>query len=210
MAEKAGCGMLHVQVMDGHFVPDISVGPPVVESLRKATPLKLSVELLVERPERFIGDMAKAGADCIAIHAEATPDLDRALEQTRAAQCQAGLALNPGTPIEAVAELLPKANYLVILTANAGLGEPKFIEGMQGKVSRADEERRRHGMSLEIVAAGGIGPVEADALTEAGADILVVGTAIFNRQDGGAMLGRLVQRAGRPGGLGHGARSGLD
>ncbi len=197
LAEAAGCSMLHVQVMDGHFVPDVSVGQPVIESLRKAWPLHLSIELLVERPERFVEDMAKVGADRLAIHAEATPDAHRALRQVRATGCKAGLALNPGTSIEAVGPLLPCADYLVILTADAGLGEEKFIEGMADRVSSARKEAVRRGLPLEIVAAGGIGPAELDPLVNAGADILVVGSAIFNNHDPESVLEEMMRRVRR-------------
>ena len=199
--EAGGCRMLHVEVMDGHFVPDITVGQPVIRSLRKATALELSVHLLVERPERFVEEIAQAGADRIAIHAEATPDLHRALGRVRAAGRKAGLALNPGTSIEVAAEQLKYADYLVILTADAGLAEPRHIEGMAAKVSRAAEERRRLGLHLEIVAAGDIGFSEVDALVDAGADILVVGSAIFNNRGPESAMAEMIQRAARPGRL---------
>jgi ribulose-phosphate 3-epimerase len=199
LVEASGGRMLHIEVMDGHFVPDITVGQPVIQSLRKATALELSMHLLVERPERFIDDLARAGADRIAIQAESTSNPHRALEQVRAAGRKAGLALNPGTSIEEATELLIAADYLLILTADPGSGEQRYIEGMATKISRAAKERDRRELDLEIMAAGGIGFSQVDALVDAGADILVVGSAIFNSRNPESALREMIQQAARSG-----------
>jgi ribulose-phosphate 3-epimerase len=199
LVEASGGRMLHIEVMDGHFVPDITVGQPVIQSLRKATALELSMHLLVERPERFIDDLARAGADRIAIQAESTSNPHRALEQVRATGRKAGLALNPGTSIEEATELLIAADYLLILTADPGSGEQRYIEGMATKISRAAKERDRRELDLEIMAAGGIGFSQVDALVDAGADILVVGSAIFNSRNPESALREMIQQAARSG-----------
>ncbi len=182
-AKAAGARTLHVDVADGHFAPDITVGQPVIQSLRQHTDLELDVHLLVERPERFLEDFAKAGADRIAIHAEATPDLHRALDQIRALDRKAGLALNPATPPAHVRDALDGLDYLLILTADAGLKEGEYIPETARKVAEAAEERRRQGLTFEIEAEGGIGLDETGELITAGADILVAGCAIFSKGD---------------------------
>lgn len=185
--------MIHVDVMDGHFVPDISVGQPVVESLRKATDLELDVHLMTERPERFIEDFARAGADRIAIHAEATSDLHRALERIRKAGAKAGLALQPGTPVESAFELLEEIDFLLVLTADAGLIEGEYIEGSSERILLAAEERDETELDFEIAADGGIGQAEVQELTQAGADILVAGAAIFDKGDARTNLESLMR-----------------
>ena len=193
--EAAGVRRLQLEVMDGHFVPDITAGQPVIRSLRVATAVELGVHLLVERPERFIADMARAGADRIAIHAEATPGLHCALEQIKAVGPKVGLALNPATSLQVAWESLNQLDDLLILTADAGLGEGKYIARTTAKISQAAEERRRRGLHFNIVAAGGIGLAQVDALVEAGADILVAGSAVFNSRDPMAATKELMARA---------------
>jgi ribulose-phosphate 3-epimerase len=194
-AKAAGARTLHVDVADGHFAPDITVGQPVIQSLRQHTDLELDVHLLVERPERFLEDFARAGADRIAIHAEATPDLHRALGQIRGLDRKAGLALNPATALASVIDVLEALDFLLVLTADAGLKEGEYIEGAAGKVAEAAEERRRRGLNFEIETEGGIGIEQIEGLISSGADILVAGSAIFSKGDPKANLEAMMRAA---------------
>lgn len=192
--KSLGASAIHVDVMDGHFVPEISVGQPVVESIRQATDLPLDVHLLVERPERYLQDFIRAGANRLALHAESTPDIYPALQRAKGQGVKAGLALNPETPVQSGLELLEELDFLLILSAPAGYGEGKFIWRAVEKVTLAARERERRGLNFEIEVEGGIGPEEAEELAHAGADILVVGSAIFNSDDRGAAMRELVRR----------------
>lgn len=191
----AGAMMVHLEVMDGHFVPDISIGQPVIRSLRKVTDLVLDVHLLIDRPERYIAEFVDAGADRLSVHAEATPHLHRVVEQIRAQGAKAGVAVNPGTPIESLAEVLGQVDFLSVLTADPGLQEGEFIPRTAGKVraaARAREEGRWHFL---IQAEGGIGGNVVEELIQAGADILVAGSDIFHNVDPKRRLGELIRLA---------------
>ena len=193
--KAAGASMVHVEVMDGHFVPDISVGQPVIRSLRRATDLVLDVHLLIERPERFVAEFVEAGADRLAVHAEATPHLHRVLEQIRAQGAKAGVAVNPGTPLESLADVLGQVDFLSVLTADPGLQEQEFIPRSVGKVraaARAREEGRRDYL---IQVEGGIGGNAVEEIIQAGADILVAGSAIFHNVDPKRRLAELIRLA---------------
>jgi len=191
----AGASMVHVDVMDGHFVPDISVGQPVIESLRKATDLTLDVHLLIERPERYAGAFVDAGADRVAVHAEATPQLHRALDLIRRRGAKAGVALNPGTPIESVADVRGEIDFLNVLTADPGLTEQSFIPTSIGKVRTAARAREEGQLNFAIQVEGGIGFDPVEELVQAGADILVAGFAIFHNDDPKGRLTELIRQA---------------
>ena len=191
----AGASMVHVDVMDGHFVPDISVGQPVIESLRKATDLTLDVHLLIERPERYAAAFVDAGADRVAVHAEATPQLHRALDLIRRRGAKAGVALNPGTPIESVAEVRGEIDFLNVLTADPGLTEPSFVPTSIGKVRTAARAREEGRLNFAIQVEGGIGFDPVEELVQAGADILVAGFAIFHNDDPRGRLTELIRQA---------------
>lgn len=179
--QEAGASMVHVDVMDGHFVPEISVGQPVVKSLRQATKLVLDLHLLIERPERYIPEFAQIGADRLAIHAEGTPNLHKALSMIRATGATAGLALNPATALETVADALGAIDYLLILSADPGLGDLAFLPGAVAKVQAASALRRDGRMNFAIQVEGGIGFEQIAGLEQAGADILVTGSDIFHK-----------------------------
>ena len=183
-----GASRVHIDVMDGHFTPEISVGQPVIASLRKATKLELDVHLMIERPERFIEDFAAAGADRLAIHAEATPDAYRAIKMVKNRGVKAGLALNVMTPIETGLQLLEDLDYLLILTSLTGSGEERFVSGVVNKVRIAAKERTRRGLDVSIEVEGGIGLREAEELILAGTDILVPGFAIFDKNSRNEMI----------------------
>lgn len=177
--KDAGASMVHVDVMDGHFVPEISVGQPVIQSLRKATELTLDVHLLIELPERYIAEFLELGANRLAIHAEATPNLHRALSMIRSGGAQAGLALNPCTTIESASDALGSIDYLLILAADLGFGEASFLPGTLDKVRSAGAVRRDRRLKFAIEVEGNIGQDQVPELVQAGADILVAGSDIF-------------------------------
>jgi ribulose-phosphate 3-epimerase len=181
LIKEAGASMVHVDVMDGHFVPEISVGQPVVKSLRKATDLVLDLHLLIERPERFVSEFVGMGADRIAIHAEATPNLHKVLEVIRAGGAKAGLALNPSTTVESVLDNVEEIDYLLILSADLGFADSSFLPRTLSKVQTACALRRERRLHFEIEVEGSIGPEQIEGLGQAGADILVAGSDIFQK-----------------------------
>ena len=197
--KAAGATMIHVDVMDGHFVPDISVGQPVIRSLRRATDLALDVHLLIERPERYVAEFVEAGADRLAVHVEATPHAHRVLEQIRAHGAQAGVAVNPGTPLDSVSEVLGDADFLCLLTADPGMPEQKYIPPSVGKVRAAARARQEGRWNFQIQVEGGIRGDAVDELIHAGADILVAGSAIFHYDDPKRGLTELIRLASAAG-----------
>jgi len=171
--------MVHIDVMDGHFVPDISVGQPVVRSIRKATNLVLDLHLMIERPERYVPEFVEMGADRIAIHAEATPNLHHVLGLIRSGGARAGLALNPSTAVESIAGTLGAIDYLLILSADLGFPNPPFLPGSLSKVQTACALRRERRLDFAMEVEGSISSEQIEALGRAGADILVAGSDIF-------------------------------
>jgi ribulose-phosphate 3-epimerase len=192
---EARASMVHVDVMDGHFVPDISVGQPVIESLRRATDLTLDVHLLIERPERYAAEFVEAGADRVAIHAEATPQLHRALDLIRNGGAKAGVALNPGTPLEAVTEVLGDIDFMNVLAADPSLRERAFIARSIAKICAAARAREEGRLNFAIQVEGGIGGHLIEEIVQAGADILVAGFAIFHNDDPKAQLSGMIRQA---------------
>jgi ribulose-phosphate 3-epimerase len=192
----AGARVIHVDVMDGHFVPPITIGPVIVESIRDQVHAAggiLDCHLMVERPERHIEQFAAAGADSITIQAEATPNAHYTLQQIRAAGCLAGLAINPGTPVEAAAELLESLDLVLCMTVNPGWGGQDFIDTSPGKVSRL---RELAGPDLPIQVDGGIGAATAGVVADAGATLFVAGSAVFGADDPAAAYRTIVEVAG--------------
>jgi ribulose-phosphate 3-epimerase len=195
--QSAGAAMVHVDVMDGHFVPDISIGQPVLKGLRKATELVLDVHLLIERPERYIGEFIEAGADRISVHPESTRNFRQAVQAIRSRGAKAGLTLNPSTPLETLSEVWPEIDLLTIMTAEPGLCEGSFIPSSIEKVRAATLIRAERRLSFDVQAEGGIGPGNMEALARAGADILIAGSAIFNNGDPRARLLQMIRNAAR-------------
>jgi ribulose-phosphate 3-epimerase len=193
--ERAGVSMLHVDVMDGHFVPNISIGVPVVESLRKATRLRLDVHLMIENPERHIEAFAAAGADMISVHQEATPHLDRALAIIRERGCRAGAVVNPATPVEMLSEVLGKADYMLVMSVNPGFGGQSFIPEAVQKLRRLRDMRDRAGYSFPIEVDGGIGPDNVTDVVRAGAQILIAGTSVFRTPSPEAAVRSMMNQA---------------
>jgi ribulose-phosphate 3-epimerase len=181
IVKEAGASMVHVDVMDGHFVPDISVGQPVIRSIRKATDLVLDVHLLIERPERYVAEFAEMGVDRIAIHAEATPNLHKVLGMIRSGGAKAGLALNPCTAVESVADALEDIDYLLILSADLGFADSSFLPKTLSKVRAACALRRERRLDFAIQVDGGIAGEQIEPLAQAGADILVTDCDILQK-----------------------------
>jgi ribulose-phosphate 3-epimerase len=196
--KAAGALMLHLEVMDGHFVEEISVGQPVVRSLRKATNLVLDLHLLIERPERYIAEFVEAGADRISVHLEATTRLHRVLGQIRKRGLKAGVALNPATPVETIVDLVGEFDYLLVLSSDPGLGERTFIPRSVEKVRAAASLRDARRADFAIQVEGGIRFEHMEQLTQAGADILVAGSAIFYSDDPKARLSEMLRLVSAP------------
>jgi len=178
--KAAGCQMLHVDVMDGHFVPNLTIGVPVVRSLRQATDLTLDCHLMISEPDRYVEAFAAAGADMISVHQEAAPHLDRTLAAIRAAGCRAGAVINPATPIETLAEVLPQADFVLVMSVNPGFGGQQFLPNALSKLRRLGEQRADRGWHFQLEVDGGIGLDTIGDVVRAGAEIVVAGTSIFH------------------------------
>ena len=181
--EQAGATMLHVDVMDGHFVPNITIGPPVLKSLRKATGLTLDVHLMIENPDQYIPAFADAGADWISVHQEASPHLHRTLELIKSVGARAGAVVNPATPVETLAEVLEMVDFVLVMSVNPGFGGQKFITGSLEKMRKLALLRKQRGLRYQIEVDGGIGPDTVADAVRAGAEVLVAGNAIFGHGD---------------------------
>jgi ribulose-phosphate 3-epimerase len=194
--ERGGATLLHVDVMDGHFVPNISIGVPVVASLRKATRLPLDVHLMIENPEQYIALFAEAGADMISVHQEATPHLDRALSMIREHGCKPGAVINPATPVSMLSEVLGHVDHILVMSVNPGFGGQKFIPGALEKIRQLKLARERYNLSFRIEVDGGVGPDNVADLVRSGAEILVAGTSIFHNPDPAEAVRAMKQMAG--------------
>ena len=181
--ESGGSDVIHVDVMDGHFVPNISIGVPVVASLRKATRLPLDVHLMIERPEAYVGGFVRAGADRVLIHQEATVHLDRALSMIRELGAQAGVAINPATPVATLGEILDRVDTVLVMSVNPGFGGQKFIAGAYEKIRQLDQWRSRYNGGFRIEVDGGVDLGNAAELALAGVNTLVAGTSVFGTPD---------------------------
>ena len=179
-AERAGADYIHVDVMDGHFVPNITIGPLVVAAIRPHTRLPLDVHLMIDAPERYVGDFASAGADNITVQQEACVHLHRVVEQIKGFNKKAGIALNPATPISTLEEILPYVDLVLIMTVNPGFGGQSFIETMLQKIAAMRKIIDARGLNIELEVDGGISSETAPRVVAAGARVLVAGNAIFN------------------------------
>ena len=181
--ENSGADMVHLDVMDGVFVPNLSFGPPVIAALRPCTDLFFDVHLMMEYPRRLVPAFAKAGADLINIHLECADDIKETLEEIRALGKQAAITIKPGTPAEATYPYLPLVDMVLVMTVEPGFGGQSFMADMMPKVTALKEEIARQGLNVEIQVDGGINATTAVTAAEAGATIAVMGSALFNAED---------------------------
>lgn len=181
--EKAGAELIHIDVMDGHFVPNITMGPIVVEALRPITNLPLDVHLMIENPESYIEQFAKAGADYISIHVEACRHLHRTIQLIRSFNVKPGVVLNPHTPIESIQHILEDIDFVLFMTVNPGFGGQKFISSVVPKIEALFKIIKERGLNIEIEVDGGITAETVVPCAKAGATMIVAGSAIFNKED---------------------------
>jgi ribulose-phosphate 3-epimerase len=199
-AERGGGTVIHVDVMDGHFVPNITIGPPVVKSLRKATRLPLDCHLMIAHPNEFIPAFAEAGADWVSVHYEACTHLHRTLQLIAQHGMRPGVVLNPATPVELIVEVLPMVHHVLIMSVNPGFGGQEFIPFSLKKLRRLAELRQELGLAFKIEVDGGVAHDTVAAIVQAGAELLVAGNAVFGaghpEQDARSLLAAARQAAG--------------
>ncbi|MFA4966849.1 MAG: ribulose-phosphate 3-epimerase [Candidatus Margulisiibacteriota bacterium] len=189
--EAAGADLIHIDVMDGHFVPNITIGPLIVKACRKITKLPLDVHLMIENPDRYIPDFAKAGADIITIHVEASKNLDEDIELIKQNNVKPGVVVNPATPVESVFHVLDKINMVLLMSVNPGFEGQKFMPEVLPKIKKLKDEIKKRGLELDIEVDGGINEKTAYEAVAAGANVLVAGSAIFYAKDYKEIICRL-------------------
>jgi len=182
-ATEGGGTLVHVDIMDGHFVPNITIGPPVVKSLRKVTELPLDCHLMIENPDQYIPEFVEAGADWISVHQEASRHLHRTLQHIRSHGALAGVVINPATPVDMLGEVLDIVDYVLVMSVNPGFGGQKFIPAAVHKIRRLAEIRASRGLNYRIEVDGGIALDTVAEVVRAGAEILVAGNAVFGHGD---------------------------
>ena len=203
-AEAGGCDWIHIDVMDGHFVPNITMGPAVTGAIRRVTGLPLDVHLMIEEPDRFLEAFVEAGADSLTVHVEALPHLHRTLQRIRELGARAGVAINPATPLEAVKEVIPQLDLLLIMTVNPGFGGQRYIDGSEDRVARAREMLQAAGATdVDLQVDGGIDSFTIGRVVQAGADVVVAGSAVFGH---GADIAGQIAALRASAGEGSGAR----
>ena len=193
--ESGGADWVHVDVMDGRFVPNITIGPLIVEAVRRSTSLPLDVHLMIVEPERYVEDFAQAGANTIGIHVETCPHLHRSVAQIREAGARASVVLNPSTPASSIEHVLGDVDQVLVMTVNPGFGGQKFIASMLGKIETLRHWIDERGLDVSLEVDGGIGPETIALAARAGADVFVAGTAVFGARDRGEAISALRRAA---------------
>jgi ribulose-phosphate 3-epimerase len=186
--ERGGARMLHVDVMDGHFVPNLTLGPPVVQSIRRITNLTLDVHLMISDPDTFAPIFIEAGADQVSVHYEAATHLDRTLHLIRSHGARAGVVLNPATPVSVLEDVIDVADYVLIMSVNPGFGGQEFIPNSLNKIRRLDRVRRERRLDFAIEIDGGVSHDNVEAIVQAGCDWLVAGSHVFHSADAAATV----------------------
>ncbi len=194
-AHEGGAALLHVDVMDGHFVPNLTVGPPLVASLRKATALPLDVHLMIDNPDDFIGPFADAGADWISVHQEVSKHLDRTLNLIKSRGLRAGVVINPATPVKTLTEVLDIVDYVLVMSVNPGFGGQKFIPSTLRKVERLVDLRRAGRLQFRIEMDGGMALDTIGDAVRSGVEIIVAGNAVFGHGDPAENVRQLLRTA---------------
>jgi len=195
--DRAGADYIHIDVMDGHFVPNITIGPLVVDALRKVTDKPLDVHLMIENPDRYIADFAKAGADIIVVHQEAVPHLHRTVQLIKSLGKRAGVSLNPGTPVETLDVVLDDLDLVLVMSVNPGFGGQSFIPSALDKIRALRQRITQRGLATELEVDGGVKLDNIREVVAAGADVLVAGSAVFNTDDYAATITALRENAAR-------------
>ncbi|HBZ10399.1 MAG TPA: ribulose-phosphate 3-epimerase [Bacillus bacterium] len=196
--EAGGADYIHIDVMDGHFVPNITMGPGTVAAIKSVTDLPLDVHLMIENPHLYIEDFAKAGADYLTIHVETDPHLHRTLQEIKKHGVKAGVVLNPATPAESIQYLLEDIDMVLLMTVNPGFGGQSFIESVLPKITEIKKMADERGLDLEIEVDGGIHPETARLCKEAGANVFVAGSFIFNQPDRTKAIEDIRKQLGQP------------
>ena len=192
--EQAGAAAIHLDVMDGHFVPNLTIGPAIVKAVDRITTLPLDVHLMIEEPDRFLQSFREAGADWISVHVEAVPHLHRTVTRIRELGASPGVVLNPSTPLSLLQNILEYVDFVLLMSVNPGFGGQAFIPAVLSKVSELKEILSGRGLKVRIEVDGGVGPENAAELVRAGADILVAGNAIFGKGDPAENARELLRR----------------
>ncbi|GAB9258640.1 MULTISPECIES: ribulose-phosphate 3-epimerase [Ligilactobacillus] len=195
VVEKAGAEYLHIDIMDGHFVDNLTFGANVVKALRKHSELVFDCHMMVDEPEKYITDLKNAGADIVGVHLEATPHIHRVLSQIKASSLKAEVVLNPGTPVMAAAEILPLVDQVLIMTVDPGFGGQAFIPETVAKVAELAAYKKEHGLDFEIEVDGGINAETIKEVAQAGATVAVAGSYVFNAKDPAMQIATLKEAA---------------
>ncbi len=194
MITSAGADILHLDVMDGHFVPNITFGPKMVADIRKLTKLPLDVHLMISEPEKYVDEFVKAGADWVSVHYEASKHLNRLVQQVRDAGAKAGVVINPATPVNVLEEILPYIDFVLLMSVNPGFGGQKFIKTSVEKAKKLAGMIKKMELDVMIEMDGGIGPANIKILSDAGVNVFVAGNAVFGASDPAAVIAEMKKQ----------------